>query len=198
MTFGVSYEIWAALAVILRLAVYVPYIYETFKGRCNPHAFSWFIWFLIDFIAFLVLLYGGAGAGAYATLLSGTISLAIAGSAWFIGNRDVTRADYISLVVALSVLPLWYFAHSPLAVLLVIISVEFVGNFPTWRKATYKPYEERAYVFFFVGVASMFTIFAIENITLENLLYPIYLTIVCMGTAVYVTWRGFVLRASSS
>lgn len=193
MQFGVSYEIWAAISIIIRMVAYLPYFYEIIKRQCHPHAFSWFIWFVIDFVAFLVQYYGGAGAASYATLFGGLISLTVATLAWFIGNRDITKGDYISFAVAMSVLPLWYFAHSPLAVLLVVISVEFVGNFPTWRKATRKPYEERAYIFFFLGLASIFTILAIEKMTLENILYPIYLVIVGMGTALYIVWRNRVV-----
>jgi len=198
MAFNINhYEVFAAISIIIRIIGYTPYFYEIFKKKCHPHAFSWFTYFLIDFTAFCIQFHEGAGAGAYVTLSGALISLSIAIMGWFIGKRDIKPLDCISFVSALMMLPLWYFIQSSLAVLVVIMTIEALGTIPTLRKATYKPYEERAYVFFFLGVACAFSLLAVEKVSLENMLYPSYLLLTGIGVGSYVVWRNSVMRKVS-
>lgn len=184
------YEIWALVSVSLKIVAYVPYFKHIIKGKCHPHSFSWFIWFVIIFIAFLVQFLGGAGAGAFATLFASLICLAIAVLGFLIGRRDIVFADYIVLVAAMTILPLWYFVHSPLTVIAVVIAVDMMGFIPTWRKAFLKPFEERGKTFFILSISSVFGIIAVEEITAANLAYPVYLSISHLATAFYIAWRN--------
>ena len=42
--------IFAILSAVLYLAGFLPYIYQTFRGRVVPHAFSWTVWAIISAI----------------------------------------------------------------------------------------------------------------------------------------------------
>jgi len=188
-----GYEIWALASIILKIVAYVPYFKHIIRGKCHPHAFSWFIWFVIIFIAFLIQLFGDAGAGAYTTLFSSLICLAVALLGFFVGRRDIVFIDHVVLVIAMAILPFWYFVQSPLLVILIVISIDMIGFIPTWRKAFLKPFEERGKTFFILSFASVFGILAVEEVNFVNLAYPVYLASSHLATALYVAWRNKVV-----
>ena len=191
------YEICAAISVLLKIFAYVPYFRDIFRGKCHPHAFSWFIWFVIIFIVFLVQLLGGAGIGSFTTLAAGLICLAVAVLGWFVGRRDISKWDWVAFVSAFALLPLWYVIEDPLMVVIIITLIDLIGYFPTWRKATLRPYEERSQTFFILSISSLFALFSLADTSLANMLYVAYLVVMHFATGTYVVWRHKVVSAQN-
>jgi hypothetical protein len=71
-------EIISAIAIMLTLAAFVPYIREIFKGTIRPHVFSWIIWGVTTFLVFLAQLEDKGGVGAWPIGVSGIITIFIA------------------------------------------------------------------------------------------------------------------------
>lgn len=189
MNFGISYEIWAVIAIILKIFSYAPYLIAVIRRKVFPHSISWFIWFLNIFLVFLVQIYEGAGAGAFPTLLSSLICLAVAVCAFFYGDREMDRKDYIALAVAIYALIFWLLLRASLIALTIVIFVDIVGYIPTWRKIIRKPMEESSYMFIMAGLAGLFSMIAIENLVIETLIQPIYGSSVSIATGLYILWR---------
>ena len=59
----------SALATILALIAYVPYLIDMFRGKNRPHLYTWISIFLITAIVAYIQLKGGAGIGAIPTIL---------------------------------------------------------------------------------------------------------------------------------
>lgn len=177
------------IAIVLRVFCYAPYLLGVFKRKIQPHMFSWFIWFLNITLVYMVQLYEGAGAGSFPTLFAALVCLAVALSAFFLGERNMDKKDYISLAVAVYAMLFWLIFRSSLLALAIVMFVDFVGHIPTWRKIVRKPNEEGAYMFISVAVAGLFSIFAIENMVIETFIQPLYAFVISMGTGIFILWR---------
>ncbi|MFH1158498.1 MAG: hypothetical protein V1721_06405 [Pseudomonadota bacterium] len=182
-------EIWAGLAILLMTVAYIPYFYFIFKGCVRPHAFSWLIFFIQTFIAFLVQCATKAGIGAWPTLLSALICLAVCIAGFRTGKKDIHRSDYIALLAALLALAIWYLTNDPLWSIIIIVIVDTAGYFPTFRKAYAKPHEEGFLTFLLMGISNTFMTLAVENPTLTNVLFPAHMAVLDLGLAGYLLWR---------
>ena len=83
-------EFLSAIAIILTLVAFIPYIRSIQSGKTKPHVFSWIIWASVTFIVFLAQLSDSAGAGAWPIGISGVITLYVAVLAY----RKVRQDDY--------------------------------------------------------------------------------------------------------
>ena len=113
-----------AIAVLLGLLGYGLYFRSIFRGETKPHLFTWIIYFLIDIIVFVAQVIKGAGPGAWTTL-SGVIgSLCVTIIAVRLGEKHITRTDWVSFIAALAAI------------------INFLAIFPTLRKSYSNPYQE--------------------------------------------------------
>jgi hypothetical protein len=176
-----SAQMWGWISLAIAVASYLPYYASIFRGRTRPHAFSWFVWGPLTLIAFFAQDVSGAGAGAWATGLTGILSLLIGVLALFYGERDITRADWLSFAAALIVIPVWYFSRNALAAVALIVMIDALGFYPTFRKTLRKPHEEFLFTYWLCAVQFFVSLLALETFSLTTALYPA--AIVAMNSA---------------
>src|SRR5690349_1336264 len=104
----------SALAIVLTIAGYVPYIVDIVRRRTHPHAYSWFMWATTSLIVFGLQLAGGAGVGAYVTLAAVIITYLIFGLGLRYGKADITKTDTLFLILAIAAAGLWLVAKQPI------------------------------------------------------------------------------------
>lgn len=170
--------IFALFAVLLGGAGTAHYYMGIFKGRIKPHVFTWVIWALTTWIIGVAQYVEGGGAGAYVTLLSACVSTTTAVLALKFGDRDITKSDWISFVMALLAIPIWAMTSNPLYAVLLVTCIDLFGFFPTFRKGYHKPWDEGAFLFGAVSIKFLLTYFALENLALVTGLYPMALFII--------------------
>lgn len=134
----------AALAsTALSLGGFVPYIFETVRGRNKPHAYTWLIWTLTLGIAGMSIWEGGGGLilslamAANVTLSFITFLLSLK-----YGTRNITRGDTIALIVGLIAIFVWVVLNSPVLSLFIAVSIDLIGYWPTYRKSFEEPWTE--------------------------------------------------------
>jgi len=131
-----------AIAVLLGLLGYGLYFRSIFRGETKPHLFTWIIYFLIDIIVFVAQVIKGAGPGAWTTL-SGVIgSLCVTIIAVRLGEKHITRTDWVSFIAALGAIVLWQLTNNPLTAVIIAAIINFLAIFPTLRKSYSNPYQE--------------------------------------------------------
>src|SRR5436190_1326431 len=108
------------LSVLLGLIGYIPYFRDIFKGTTKPHAFSWFVWFVLTAIAFAVQVSEGAGPGAWTLGLTAAACLLVCILALAKGKRSFPLFDWITLVIALFSLLLWRLTNDSTASVILI------------------------------------------------------------------------------
>jgi len=163
------------LTIIIAIASYGIYIRDTIKGRTRPHAISWVIWAVLNGFIFTQQLIHGAGPGAWVTGVAAAANVLIVLLSLKYGERNITRIDWLCLVISGAVLALWLQnVNDTLTVSLACI-VFVVGFIPTFRKSFRKPGEETVATFGLNSIKFFLALFALNQITLVTALYPFVL-----------------------
>lgn len=189
-------EILSAVAIMLTLAAFIPYIRTIINGTTKPHVFSWVIWGATTFVVFLAQLEGKGGVGAWPIGVSGSITLLVALLAYVKRCEiDITKTDWLFFVSAMSSLPLWYLASDPLWAVIVLTIVDILGFGPTVRKAYHFPYSESLLFFSLFAARNILVVFALEIHSVTTVLFPAAIAAACMLLMLMVTYRRRVIAA---
>lgn len=188
----------SALAIALTLLAFYPYVTSILRGRTKPHVFTWVIWGATTFIVFLAQLADGAGVGAWAIGVSGTISIAMAVLAYVKrGDHSITRLDWLFLILGLSSIPAWYATDDPLTAVIILTIADLLGLGPTIRKAYARPFEENLTFYVLMVVRNGVVIAALESYTLGTVLWPAATGIACFPFLAMVLVRRARLSADT-
>lgn len=159
-------------AVILTFVGYIPYIQDTIKGKTKPHIYSWFIWAFVTFIIFALQILGKGGAGAFVTLATAILCLTIFILGLKNGQKDITKFDTATFIVALIAIFVWIFAKQPAISNLLIITINTLANLPTIRKSWNNPYSETLFTWEMGAIRNLLGLIALANYSLLTWLYP--------------------------
>jgi hypothetical protein len=177
-------EALGLIAIVIAVAGYIPYFRDLFSGKTKPHAFSWLIWGLLTAIAFAGQIAGHAGAGSWVMGFTAFTTFVI--FSLFYGEKNITRSDWLCLILALSAIPLWIATRHPVASMILVTVIDALGFWPTFRKSYSKPNEETAFTYFLSGAKFFLSLVALDRYSIVTWLYPVSLVI--------MNW-GFVLMA---
>lgn len=170
-------EALAGIAIILTLVGYFQYFRTMFAGKTRPHMFSWIIWASLTAIAYFAQISDNAGAGSWVTALSAIICFFIAGFAFFYGEKNITRGDWITFIAALSAIPVWLITDTPLWSVLIVTVIDALGFYPTFRKSWNKPYEENMFHYSTASIKFILAVFALNHFSIITALYPLSLVV---------------------
>lgn len=159
------------------------------KSTIKPHAYSWFIWALVAYIAGFGQLASGGGWGASVALVTATISLAIAVISYRGVRKSVTLSDKISLFATLSAIPLWAITKDPLLSIVLVSIIDAAAFWPTIRKAYRKPRDEGLFTFVLSTIKHAITVVALSTYTLATVLYPASLGLLTLFFVIMLLFR---------
>ena len=173
-------SIFSAIAIILTLVAFIPYIRSILLGSTKPHVFSWVIWGITTCIVFFAQLDADGGVGAWPIGVSGVFTLLIAFLA-VLKRADIhmTTSDYWFMVAALASLPVWYLTANPLWAVVVLTVVDLLGFGPTLRKAYDFPYDENLLFFMLFMARNLCVIFALESYSVTTVMFPLSIALTC-------------------
>ncbi len=183
---------FAIIAIILTLIGYTEYCRSMLAGITKPHMFTWIIWASLTAIAFFAQI--SDSAGAWITGLSATISFFIAGYAYFYGEKDITRSDWLVFISALSAIPIWMVTNNALYSVIIISIIDALAFYPTFRKSWMKPNEEAIIAYIMAFFKFTLALFALENVSATTALYPFSLVVMNAAFIILVVWRRKVLK----
>ncbi|MBK7393087.1 MAG: hypothetical protein IPI64_07245 [Chloracidobacterium sp.] len=135
-------ETFAVIAAILAIGGNIPYIVDIFKGRVQPHAYTWFVWTLVTAIVFFGQVAKGAGIGALPTAASGFFTLLIFLLSLKNGFKHATKIDTVFLVLALAGIIPWLITNDPTVSVVIAVAIDLTAFLPTLRKTWLKPSTE--------------------------------------------------------
>ena len=183
-------DLLSAVAIVLTLIAFLPYIRSIINNSIKPHVFSWVIWGSTTFVVFLAQLEDDAGVGAWPIGVSGIITIFIALLA-YIKRADIslTRTDWLFFVSAMSSLPLWYLTSDPLWAVVVLTTVDVLGFGPTVRKAYSQPHSESVLFFSLFAARNVIVIMALENYSITTVLFPVVIAASCLLLIVMILYR---------
>ncbi|MEQ1922813.1 MAG: hypothetical protein ABL952_09930 [Pyrinomonadaceae bacterium] len=135
-------ETFAVIAAILAIVGNIPYIVDIFKGRVQPHAYTWFVWTLVTAIVFFGQVAKGAGIGALPTAAAGIFTLVIFLLSLKNGFKHVTKIDTIFLLLALAGIVPWVITKDPTISVVIAVAIDLTAFIPTLRKTWLEPSSE--------------------------------------------------------
>ena len=191
-------EWFAAVAIIVSIARYSTYLYSIYKGETEPHVFSWFNWGLVVAIGTVAQFQLGGGPSAWVLLVVAVTCFFIASVALFVGEKDITKSDWLSFIGALCAIPIWMATDNPVWALVIIIAIDVLTYYPTIRKSWTKPWGEPPRSYFWAGLRYFLALFAVPDAEFATLVYPFVLMASDWGFAIYVIIRRRVLLASGA
>ncbi|MBI5457400.1 hypothetical protein HY971_01600 [Candidatus Kaiserbacteria bacterium] len=164
--------VFAAAGSALGLLSFVFYFKDIFRGKTKPHIFTWIVWTLLTGLTSLIQFSEGGGAGAWVAGVESLSCLGVAVLSYTRGEKDITRVDWICFGAALLATGMWLLADQPLLAVLLVISADALGFAPTLRKSYTKPYEETVSMYTLSASHWIFSIIALQTLSLTTVLYP--------------------------
>jgi hypothetical protein len=186
-------EILGAISVVLAVVGQSRYVWNCYKYRTRPHAFSWVIWTLVTAIAFFAQRTEDTGPGTWLLGVEWLICLSGAVMAIFRGERNITRSDWAALLGALIAIQLWYFTGKPLEAVVLVTLIDAFAFYPTIRKSWNKPQEETAFMYGLSALKFGLSLYALERVTFVTALYPSFIVLVNSGFVIALLWRRRVI-----
>ena len=187
-------DLYAIVAIILMLCSRGTYFTSIMKGRTRPHAFSWLIWGVISSIGLAAQVAEHAGPAVWVRAVGCVTCFVILAMCWWKGERNIKCADWITLLIAFTAIPLWIITKTPVWSVILVCMIDTSGYIPTARKVFEKPRQETPYSYMFSCAGAFLSLLAIENYTPSTWLYPLVLTLSNCTMATYIFIRRYQLR----
>lgn len=162
----------ALIGASLGVVSFVPYYRDIFNGSTKPHFFTWFIWTVLTGLTALIQGTTGGGVGAAVAAVECVCCGGVALLSFFRGEKDITRSDWVCLILGMIAIILWLVVHQPLLSVLLVVSADLLGFIPTFRKSFSKPHEETALQFGLSAAHWITSIFALQSLAFIEWLYP--------------------------
>lgn len=147
-------------------------------GNAKPHRTTRLVLFVITAVSTASLFAGGDTVAVWLAGASFIFSSVILVLSFKYGMGGWAKVDMLSLVIAVVGIVLWQITNDPVIALYLSIGADFTGMVPALIKTYKLPNTESALVFFLGALASLFSLLAVTDISLESISYPLYLLIV--------------------
>ncbi|MBI4088577.1 hypothetical protein HY415_00575 [Candidatus Kaiserbacteria bacterium] len=191
------HDIAGATSTLVLLVLVVPYVRSITHGTTRPSAVSWFGWSLLFAIATVAQASKGIDWSLVVPLISTASTGIIAITALRVGRAVWTRADGVCVTLAILAIVLWVITKEPLVAIVLSIIADILVTIPTIIKTYEDPSSEPAklWVFYFLAVAT--AVVATRDLTLYNLLFPVY-TVIFAGVIMVLSLRSGTPKVAGS
>lgn len=173
---------------------YLFYITDILRRKTKPHAFTWLVWSIVAFTAYVIMLTEGAGPGAwingYAALMCGIIFLL----ALKYGERNIGFADWIFLTGAIIAYGIWLLTNQAIISVILLAVIDILCFLPTYRKSYNKPHEETVNMYWLTAIEYSVSVLAVERFVFVNVFYPLFVVVIYGLFAIMLYVRRYQLR----
>ena len=163
----------AVIAALLAVVGNVPYLIDIFKGRVQPHPYTWFIWSIVSCTIFFGQVAKGAGVGAIPTAASEVFTIIIFFFSLRYGFKNIKKMDTVLLVVALLGFIPWILTKDPTISVIIAVSIDFVAFVPTLRKTWIAPSTETPVLYSMNVLRHILMLFSLQAYNIATTLHSI-------------------------
>jgi hypothetical protein len=190
--------IWGLLSVGLGVAAYWIYIKKTFGAEgIKPHPFSWYLWFMVTLVAYLVQRERGGGAGSWVTALTAAACFFVATLSLLKYSWDFSKGDWFYLLAGAGVVVCYYLVRNPTWSAVLATTADVLGYYSTIRKGWVQPHSDSALAFFLNSVKFLAALPALGSYSVATCLYPTTIFIVNGGVTTMLLERRQQIRNES-
>lgn len=165
-------EVFSFLAVSIALYSYWSYIRTIFRGKTEPHVFSWGIWAFTTGIAFFAQVAGGWWWGTAQNGITFVVCIFIAllaGKYWQRGKFHIL--DWCSLLLSLFAIGLWWITKNPFYGSLFAMLADSIGYIPTFRKVWKKPESEPSWYYLLMNLKHGLSLLSLSVYTWTTMIF---------------------------
>lgn len=159
------------LAVLIGCGAFLPYLFDVFRKRTRPHAYTWLIWCLTQGTAVAGVWYGGGGIGGLAMAIGVIFVFIVFLASLKYGTRNITKGDTFVLVAALAAILVWWQLDNPLLAVLMVTIIDVLGYIPSFRKSITEPWAETLWSWTAFSIGNVFAILALAEYSLLTVTY---------------------------
>jgi hypothetical protein len=182
-------EAFAVAASAIAILSVTPYIIDTVKGKTRPNIVSWFTWSLLAGVATAAAFAAGAPRTALLLLGETTGTFLVAALGLKYGYAKLSLFDGLCQVGAIAGLVLWLVFNSPTVATLAVIVIDVLAALPTLKHSWLDPQEETWQTYMLVVIASVLTIIALPQYSINSALFPFYYLLGNGGLMALVVYR---------
>lgn len=181
----------SSIAAIIAIVAYIPYLIDMFRGKNQPHLYTWISIFLITSVVAYIQLIGGAGIGAIPTIIGAFIDGIILFFCFRFGTKDIIFIDKICLAISIIGIATYLFLSSqPILALIVVTFAEIISFIPTFRKTKNNPYSESLTSYYLLVAKLALILVALEQYNILTTSYSIlWLFIILAFIITTLIWR---------
>lgn len=165
--------ILSILWTFISLWAFLYYYYSILKWDTKPHIYTWLIFWISLWTAFVIQVNNNAGYGAYVTFMEFAgclIAVLLALRYW---EKNITKFDTLCFTLALLSLVLYLIFKTAVVSTILIILVDILAIIPTYRKSFNKPNEETIIIYIMSFVIYIFAIAWLTSYTFSTYWYPL-------------------------
>jgi hypothetical protein len=162
------------IATGVALIAYVPYLIDMFRGKNQPHLYTWISIFLVTSVVAWLQIVGGAGVGAIPTVLGVLVDAVILFYCFRFGTKDVVFMDKVCLAISVAgVVTYIIFRSHPVLSLAIVTAAEMISFIPTFRKTRNDPYSESLPSYYLLMLKLALILVALEEYNLLTVSYSV-------------------------
>ncbi len=170
-------EVFAVVATILAIIGNTSYLKDVWRGRIQPHPYTWFVWSIVSMTTFFGGLAKGAGIGALPTGVAEGFTVIIflfslkylfQGKAGHIRMID----NYFLAICLLGLIP-WAITKDPTISVVIVVLIDIVAFIPTLRKTWAHPRSEQPLLYEMNVARHILTLFSLQSYNIATTFHSI-------------------------
>jgi|CXWL01.1.fsa_nt_gi hypothetical protein len=181
--------LFALVAFALMVAAIVPYVLDTFKGKTKPHVYTWLIWTVTGGIATAAYIHGDGGYPAITSAIGTLFCVFVFLISFKYGTKNITVSDTIALIIAGLAIFMWVGLNNPLASVILGVSIDLIGYWPTIRKTYGEPWSEPLISWLLWTLIPLFSVLALNSYNIFTLLNPLPIAAINMAFILFFLIR---------
>ncbi len=174
----------AIIATLLAFIGNTSYLKDVFKGRIQPHPYTWFIWSIVSMTTFFGGLAKGAGIGALPTGVAEGFTIVIflfSLKHLFRGKVGHIRTidNYFLLICLFGLIP-WVITKDPTISVIIVVLIDIVAFIPTLRKTWQHPKTEKPTLYEMNVARHILTLFSLNTYNIATTFHSV--AMICTNT----------------
>jgi hypothetical protein len=198
-----------ALAVVIALASYAMYVWQTLRAEARPHPLSWLIFGILTGTGYLVQVDQAAGPGSWVMGITTVVCLLLCLMSFLKGERAFPWYEWAFLAAASVVFGFYLWSRQPALIATVLTGtprdtvvqhgpaisavlaavVNVLGFGPTVTKAWTRPHSDSAMTFLLNGIKYIPSLFAMGSISVATCFLPASLIVTNVAVALMIYAR---------
>lgn len=170
-------EVFAVVATILAIIGNTSYLKDVWRGRVQPHPYTWFVWSIVSMTTFFGGLAKGAGIGALPTGVAEGFTVIIflfSLKYLFQGKTGHIRMidNYFLAICLLGLIP-WAITKDPTISVVIVVLIDIVAFIPTLRKTWAHPRSEQPLLYEMNVARHILTLFSLQSYNIATTFHSI-------------------------